>query len=134
MDDEKLKNKVLIGLSVLCVILLVSAFKSCSDAALQKRKWRNEMDQRLTSEERASKVQQDQTVLEQKLKQTQDALQQNARELDAAKKALLQEQMVNQNLKSEIDKLNKLKEALESDLKEALVSGGKTARQAQPKK
>jgi hypothetical protein len=35
----------------------------------------------------------------------------------------VQEQLVNQSLKEELQKVSKLKEALEEDLKEALVTG-----------
>ena len=42
-------------------------------------------------------------------------------ENETTKKALLQEQLVSQSLKEELQKVTKLKETLEDDLKDALV-------------
>jgi uncharacterized protein YlxW (UPF0749 family) len=131
--EEKLKNRVILGLAILCVILIFASANSCTSSRVQDKKWRDEMSRRLDAEDKTNKLQQEQTTLDAKLKKDDESLQECAKSLDSTKKALLQEQMVNQNLKGEIDKLNKLKDALEADLKEALINGGKTAKQQQKK-
>ncbi|MDP2831088.1 MAG: hypothetical protein Q8O02_02415, partial [Candidatus Omnitrophota bacterium] len=45
--------------------------------------------------------------------------------LEAIKKALLQDQLVNMSLKEELQKVTKLKEKLEEDLRQALGNGKK---------
>lgn len=121
--EDKLKNRVMLALGILSVILLVTTINSCKSQRSQESRWRKEMALRLDSEEKANKITQDQAVLSEKLRKSEEALQESGKSLESAKKALVQEQLVNQNLRVEMDKLNKLKQALEEDLKEALVNG-----------
>ena len=53
--------------------------------------------------------------------------------MEATKKSLVQEQLISSSLKTELEKISKLKEALEEDLKEALVKG-RSAVSEKPKK
>jgi protein subunit release factor A len=58
---------------------------------------------------------------QQKASEFKKELQETKVGLEVAKKALLQEQLASQSLKEELEKVTKLKETLEEDLKEALV-------------
>lgn len=125
---DKLKTRVILGLAIFSVILMLTNLNSCGTTRSQERKWRFEMAQRLDSEEKANKAQMEQSALGAKLQKCGEKLQESEKALDAAQKALLQEQAVNANLRGEIDKLNKLKDALEEDLKTALAANAKAAK------
>jgi biopolymer transport protein ExbB/TolQ len=125
--DENLKTRLLLILGILSVILLFTSINSCNSARVQESKRRNEVEQRLDSEEKADSSLKQLNAVQEQLKTAGAKEQEVLQELDTAKKALLQEQMVNQSLKGEIEKLSKLKEALEEDLKEALFKSGKTS-------
>jgi hypothetical protein len=131
--EEKLKTRIMLALGIFSLILLIVAFQSCNGRRIQEKRWRTEMAQRLDAEEKAQKASQEEAALSTQLRKTREELQKSDQELEAVNKKLLQERMVNENLKAELDKLSKLKDALEEDLKEALVNGGKTAAK-QPKK
>ncbi|MEW6101638.1 MAG: hypothetical protein AB1481_05030 [Candidatus Omnitrophota bacterium] len=120
---QVLKNKVVLILSVLCVVLFVAMASSCSRAYQQQALRTKEMSARLDSEEKLNKLSEEKAHLEEKIKSAQKALGEEKTGHESTKKALTQEQMINQSLKEELAKVNKLKEALEEDLKKALDSG-----------
>jgi hypothetical protein len=123
--EVNLKTKIILVLGILSVVLLITTVSFYTHLRKQEQKWRTEMVKRLDSEEKAQKSGQEQATLSVQLKKVQESLQENIKEFEAAKKALLQAQLVTQNLKVELNKLSKLKEALEEDLKRALNSGEK---------
>lgn len=119
--DEAIKNKVILVLAILSAIFFVGTIGSCSSAYRQKTSRDKEMAKRLDYEERLTKVMQERESAQAKLKlQTQELEEEKALHQED-KKALLQEQLINQNIKEELNKVTKLKEALEEDLKDALV-------------
>jgi septal ring factor EnvC (AmiA/AmiB activator) len=117
---EEIKGRVILILSIVCLIFLISAVSSCSNAYRNKAARDKEMSMRLDMEEKMGKVVQEKSSSEGKLKKE---LEEERTALEALKKALTQEELVNQSLKEELQKLTKLKEALEEDLKEAMVQG-----------
>ena len=119
--DQKLKDKVIISLSVLSVVLFISTVSSCNNSLRQKKARDKEMYSRIDFEEKASKVSQEQSKLVLELKSIRKELESEKASLEVAKKALVQEQMINQSLKEELQKVTKAKEALEDNLKEALT-------------
>lgn len=123
--EENLKTRLIIILGILTIIFFISTIGSCSSAARQKSLREKEMMTRLDSEEKLSKFQQEKQALDAKLTSVNQALEEEKAGLGAAKKALLQEQLVNQSLKDELQKVDKIKEALEEDLKEALAGKAK---------
>jgi hypothetical protein len=123
--NDKLKTYGILAFAILSVILLVITVKSCTNLRSLEQKLRTESAQRFDSEEKAQKVGQEQAALADQLKKAQGSLAENTTELETAKKTLLQEQMVNQNLKLELEKVSKLKSALEEDLRQALANNGK---------
>ena len=112
--DEGLKNRIILILGILCIILLIGNISSCSNALKQKVARDKEMFSRLDLEERMSKFTNEKAALEKQIEEEKAAV-------EAMKKDLVREQVVNQTLKDELEKVTKLKDTLEENLKEALV-------------
>jgi len=127
--EETIKNRIILILAILSAIFFIGTVSSCSNAYRQKTARDKEMATRLDLEEKMSKFSQEKTTLEEKLKTRDKELEAAKAGHEATKKALVQEQLVNQSLKEELQKITKLKETLEEDLKEALVQA-----KAKPKK
>ena len=119
--EESLKNRIIIVLVMLALIFFIGMIKSCSDSGRYKINGNNEMRTRLDCEEKLNNFSQEKAAIENKVNAATQALEEERAALTATKKALLQEQLVNQSLKEEIEKITKLKEALEEDLKGALA-------------
>ena len=123
--EEAAKNKLMLILAVLTLIFLITTVGSCSNYRMQKTARNKEMATRLDLEEKMSKYTTEKAVSEQKLAAALQGMEEEKTAHQATKKALLQEQLVNQSLKEELEKVSKLKETLEEDLKEALASANK---------
>ena len=124
--DETLKNRIVIILAILSAVLFFSTFSSCSSAIRQKAARDKEMAARLALEEKTSKYAQEKSALEEKDKVKENQLQELKVSLEVVKKTLVQDQLVNQSLKEELQKVTKLKETLEGELRQALVNGKKS--------
>lgn len=111
------KNKVVIILAVLVLILFIFNLGSCISAYSQNLGRKKEMFQRLDLEEKMAKVLQENASLAANLKGLQKQLDEQTADYQAAKKALTQEQMITASLKEDLQKLTKAKEALEEELK-----------------
>lgn len=123
--NDALKNRIVIILAVLLAVFFFSALSSCNSAMRQKTRGDKEMAARLALEERMSKFSQDRSTLEEKAKAKEKEAQELKAALEGANRALVQEQLINESLKEELQKLTKLKEILESDLKQAKEAGKK---------
>lgn len=121
--EESIKNRVILILSVLSAIFFIGTVGSCGNMGRLRSIRDKEIATRLDLEEKMSKLMQEKLGLEKKLNDLTEGLEAEKAGHQATQKALLQEQLVNQSLKEEIAKVTKLKEALEEDLKEALVTG-----------
>lgn len=117
--DEELKNHIIIGLAVFSCIFFFGTLSSCNSAIRQKAARDKEMAARLAIEEKISKFSQETFSLEEKAKAKEKEAQELKAKLDEAQKDLVQNQMINQSLKEELQKVTKLKESIENDLKEA---------------
>jgi hypothetical protein len=120
---DVLKNRIVIVLGILNVIFLLIAVNSCSQSRKCIDVKRREEIKRYDAERELNKVSNDKLAVEEKLQQAETSLSQVSVTAETAQKSLLQEQMINKSLKSEIEKISRLKDALEQDLKNALVSG-----------
>jgi len=109
--EELDKNRIIIILAILSLILFLTTVKSSLQATRLKNKLNQEMSVRFDLEEARLKIEQKQRSLEEALREEQASRQ-------AAEKALLE-------TKAELEKMTELKEALEEDLKEALVRNKK---------
>lgn len=120
---EFLKNKLVVVLGICNIVFLLVAVQSC----VQGRKYlavkHGEEIKRYDAEKSLNDVKQEKDALEAALRKAEESFAGERAVFDAAQKTLLQEQLINQSLKAEIDKLRKLNSALENDLKNAVVSG-----------
>lgn len=123
--DADLKNRIVIILAILSVIFFFGTISSCSSAIRQKAARDKEMVARLALEEKTSKYVQEKSVLEEKVKAKENQVQELKIALETANKALAQDQLVSQSLKEELQKVAKLKETLEEELKQARVNAKK---------
>src|SRR3989338_7760147 len=119
--EESIKNRIVLILSILTVILFIGLISSCNNTYRQKLARDKEMSSRLDMEEKMGKFSNEKSTIEEKLKVSQKELEEEKAAHQATSKALVQEQLVNQSLKEELVKITRLKEALEEDLKEALT-------------
>lgn len=120
-----MNRKTVLILSALTMLFFFTALKSCNDARMQKIKRDQETVKRLDLEEKMNDLSKEKAVFDEKLKGISEDLEAEKDAHQATKRALLQEQLVNQSLKEELQKITKLKEALEEDLKDALISHGR---------
>ena len=123
--EEKLKDKVILVLGIFCLLFFISAVNSCNGSFRQKVARDKEMAARLALEEKTSKYAQDKSALEEKAKAKESQVEELTASLETTKKALIQDQLVNMSLKEELQKVTKLKETLEEELKQALINGKK---------
>jgi hypothetical protein len=123
--DEALKNKIVVILAVLTAFFFFGTLGSCNSAMRQKAARDKEMAARLALEEKTSKYVQEKSALEEKTKAKENEVQELKAALETANKALVQDQLVGQSLKEELQKVTKLKETLEEDLRQALINGKK---------
>ena len=115
MVEEQAQNKVLLAAIILAVVCLILAISSGIAASKNKIALQKEMAFRMETEEKLAGVNSKSTTLESELKASQEQLTQT-------KTALDQEKLSGEALKTELEKLTRLKEQLEKDLKEALFS------------
>ena len=109
---------ILIRLLIVLALLFFGAFSSCNSALRQKARGDREMATRLALEERMSKFALDRSTLEEKAKAKEKEAEELKAVLENTNKSLVQEQLINQSLKEELQKVVKLKEALEDNLKQ----------------
>ncbi|MDD5116841.1 MAG: hypothetical protein PHW98_07300 [Candidatus Omnitrophica bacterium] len=109
--DEGLRNRLVIILSVLTLLFFFGTLGSCNSALRQKARSDKEMASRIALEEKVSKFSQESSALEEKAKAKEKEAEEAKLELEAAKRALIEEQMINQGLKDQLQKASKPKEA-----------------------
>lgn len=113
-----LKNHIVVILAVFSCIFFFGTLSSCNNAMRQKASRDKEMAARLALEEKMSKFSQEKSGLEERTKAKEKEVLDLKEALETAKKAMIQEQLVNASLKEELQKVTKLKESLEEKLKE----------------
>jgi len=121
--EDVIKNRIVIILAIFSALFFFATLSSCNSAMRQKSSRDKEMAVRLQLEERVNKFSQERSALEEKAKAKEKEAAEARAALEEAKKILVQEQLVNQSLKDELQKEAKLKEASVADLKKAPVGG-----------
>lgn len=116
--EEGIKNRIILILTILMIIFFLMTIRSCSDVQKYRKAKDKETALRFEVEDKMIKFNQEKQGYEEKLKNLNQTLEE---ERTAHQKALLQEQLVSKSLREELEKVIKLKEALEEDLKEALT-------------
>ncbi|MFH1577814.1 MAG: hypothetical protein ABIC18_01915 [Candidatus Omnitrophota bacterium] len=115
------KNEIIIALSLLMVIFFISSISSCQSSAKQKKIVNQEKRLRMGLEEKAMALSSQNLVLEQKIIQLEESFKQEELISQAREEALKKEIS---GLEEGLAKVNKLKERLEDNLKEALIISG----------
>lgn len=123
--NDALKNRIVVILAILLVVFFFSSLSSCNNARHQKISRDKEMAARFALEEKMSRFSQDRSILEEKIKAKEKEVQELKTTLEGLNKSLVGEQLINQSLKEELQKVTKLKDALEADLKERNEDGKK---------
>jgi type II secretory pathway pseudopilin PulG len=124
--DEAIKNRIVIILAVLATIFFFSTLSSCNNATRQKAARDKEMAARLALEEKTSKYVQERSALEEKTKAKEKEVQELKSALATVQKSLVQEQLVSQSLKEELEKATKLKDIPEKSSGQVLTDGKKS--------
>lgn len=120
--NENAKNKLILILVFFSILLVIISLRSCSISQRTKEVRDKEIAARLDLEEKVSKIEQQKTNLEKKINNLGKELEQEKSAHEAVKKSLDDEKLENNRLRDELEKVNRLKEKLEENLKEALVS------------
>ncbi len=98
------KNNLTGVLLIVCAALIFFNIQSCSSSMRQKKAREKEMAVRLDAEEKLVKFTQEKQGLEDRFKAKEQELADEKAAHQVTKKALLQEQLVNQGLKEELAK------------------------------
>ncbi len=122
---EAIKNRLILVLSIATLIFFLGTLGSCNNIRRSRTAYNREMLTRLDLEEKLSKFTQEKDKAEAKADKLKQDLEAEKAAHQATKNALLQEQLVNKNLKEESDKVTKMKEKLEEDLQETPVTTNK---------
>ena len=121
--EENFKGRLVLILGISNLIFILFWLGSCNVERKVMAARDKEMNIRLEAEQKLDEFTKQKTGLDDKISKVEQELAQEKAELQANKKTLAQEQMISNSLKSELEKISRLKEALEEDLKEALVKG-----------
>jgi uncharacterized protein YaaN involved in tellurite resistance len=124
--EENIKNRLILILAILTLIFFMGSVGSCANAHRQKLARDKEMLTRLDLEEKMSNFVNEKASFEEKIDTLSKELEKKETELQETKKALVQEQLINKSLSEDLEKVTKLKDALEENLKEALVKDKST--------
>lgn len=109
--EDGLKNRIVIILAVLSLVFFFGTLSSCNSAMRQKTDREKERAVRLQLEEKMNKFSQERSALEERAKAKEKEAEEAKAALEETKRILVQEQLVNQSLKDELQKVTKLKEA-----------------------
>ena len=109
--EDNLNNRIVIILAILSCLFFFGTLSSCNSAMRQKAGRDKEMAARLQLEEKMNKFSQERSALEEKIKAKEKEAEEAKAALEEAKRILVQEQLINQSLKDELQKVTKLKEA-----------------------
>ncbi len=124
--EENIKKRVMLILIVICGVLFITNISSCMLAQKSRGAFNKEMSTRMDLEEKLSKFTQEKAAAEAKLTKLNQDFEQEKSEHKKDSVKLDQDEQIIQSLKEELQKLNKLNDKLEEDLKAARVSSKST--------
>jgi ribosomal protein L9 len=105
--EDGLKNRIVIILAVLSAVFFFGTLSSCNSAMRQKAGRDKEMAARLQLEEKMNKFSQERSALEERAKAKEKEAEEAKAALEESKRILAQEQLVNQSLRDELQKVTK---------------------------
>lgn len=121
--DEKLRLKIMIALAGLCLFFMALWIGSCGRTGTYKKLSILEKEKRLDTEKSRDELLTIRAGLEARVRSLEQTLADEAVALDGLKKSLTQQQLVAKSLQDEMAKLNKAKQELEEQLKQAVWQG-----------
>lgn len=121
MMEEGLKNRIILVISIVCLIFFLWASGVSRELSREKRNLQQETGKRMELEEESLKFHQAKAAFDEKASQLNAQLEEEKAALEEAKKSLSQELLTNKTIKEELEKVTRLKETLEDDLKDALM-------------
>lgn len=118
--EDIAKNRVIAILGILVVIFLLLFLGARGNLNRQKNYAGEKAARVMDLEDKIVQLEKEKFALSEELKNTQAQLGEEKEAHEADKKTLSQEQVAEQALKAELERVTRLKETLEKDLKEAL--------------
>lgn len=109
-------------LMALTFIFFITTINSCSGLQKIKSLKKQEENKRLDAEEEASNLMRESTLWQEKMKAKDKEVELERSNHQKTKEALLEAQAAAQAAKDELAKINKVKEALEEELKDVLIT------------
>lgn len=117
--EEGVRNRIVLVLAALTAIFFITSVGSCFNSRREKADRDKEMALRMGLEERLSKTT---AELKNTINELNRSLSEEKKSHEATRASLAEAQSLNEDLKHELERTNKLKDTLEDDLKDALVS------------
>lgn len=121
MIEDAVKNRIILIVSTLCLIFFFWAIGAHSEIGKYKKNMQDEIRKRIEMEEQNTNFLKEKSNFMESLKQLTAQLEEEKAVNQATKKALVEEQLMNDSLKQELEKETRLKQVLEENLKEALM-------------
>ncbi|MEK6714736.1 MAG: hypothetical protein AABY43_01655 [Candidatus Omnitrophota bacterium] len=121
MIEEAVKNRIILIVSTLCLIFFFWAIGAHSEIGKYKKNMQDEIRKRIEMEEQNTNFLKEKSNFVESIKQLTAQLEEEKAVNQATKKALVEEQLMNDSLKQEVEKEARLKQVIEEDLKEALM-------------
>lgn len=128
MGESGRKNIVVIVLSAVALIFFLLWLKTISEVSKQKDIVTRKSAAFMDLEEKNAKLEKERFSLSEELKAAHAQLAQEKAEHSQTEKTLSQEQVAGQVLKVELERVTRLKESLEKDIKEVLAPEQKSAK------
>ena len=113
--EERFKDRAIIIVALLSLIFFIASLGAASNARKQRGFYDKERIARMDLEEKLDSLLKEKNSLSTQLEEEKTSH-------DLTKKLLVEEQAYSKTLNEELNKMTKLKEQLEKDLKEALVA------------
>lgn len=119
--EEGIKNRIILILTILVLILFIATINAGLNARRINKELVSQKEMRFELEKKGDLLLKEKTALEKEKKSLSSQLEKDKEEFEEIKKDLQAEKLMTKVLKAELEKITKLKEKLEEDLKEALV-------------
>lgn len=131
--EETIKNRIIVILSISAIILLISTINANLNVRRLNRELTIQKDEKFELEKRFNSekatlekekaiLEEEKATLEEEKKSLSIQIEEKLKEIEELKRDLKAEKLMTETLKIELEKMAKLKEKLEEDLKEALVT------------
>lgn len=122
MEESVVKNRLIMILAALAFIFAILWLNTIRSVARQKSLASSKAALVYELEEKNAKLEKERSNASEELKSAKSQAEALKSELEDVKKTLSQEQVAEQALKVELERVSRIKESLEKDLKEALGS------------